>query len=1016
MPSMNTGASRTWRTLEEYAGTPEFQDLVEREFPSLLPETHSPASRRQFLKVMGASVALAGMAGCRWPQETIVPFASRPKGLTPGVPQHFATAMDLSGAARPLIATSYDGRPVKLEGNPEHPASLGGADLLSQAAILGLYDPERSRHPILRDGGGTGSSRTVEDFLQEARAHFRTLGASGGQGLRVLSEASSSQTLARMKREFLHAFPKAVWHEYDPLSRDAEREGTRTAFGTPYRPHYSMDAAEVIVSLGADLLGSHPESVRNARDFASRRRAADGTMNRLYVTESRFTITGGQADHRLPVTEARIASLAWAVANGVFSSGEVSIPAAASALRDRLGSVHVADSEAKVVAGMVRDLLAHRGHGMVAAGPGQGADVHALAHLLNVALGNAGGPVTYTADPDPDRETHVASIGSLATAAASGQVETLVILGGNPAYDAPADHRFADALTRVPHAIHLSLYDDETSRACRWHLPRTHFLESWDDAATWDGTASVVQPLIAPLYGGWTPAELIAFLATGESARGHDLVRQTWRDASEGDAAFDQHWRRVLHDGFAADRRRESMVPSVTGGSWDAVKSPDTAPGIGMEVVFAGDACLHDGRFANNGWLQELPDPSTKLTWGNAALIAPSDAGGLRTGDVVRLSRGGRSMEIPAMILPGQAKGSVAVALGYGRTRGGQVAEGVGADGYAFRTSDLQGYASGVLMEKTGRRAKLAVTQEHHILDDTTQGRGEAARLPTLYRQGTLSEFRHDPAFARHMDHHPPLKSLWKEHSFDGHLWGMSIDLTACNGCSACVVACQAENNIPVVGPREVANGREMHWLRVDRYFTGDPDDPEVGHLPVPCQQCENAPCEQVCPVAATTHTEEGLNDMVYNRCIGTRYCLNNCPYKVRRYNWFHNTKDQEGVRQMANNPEVTVRTRGVMEKCTYCVQRITAVRIQAKNDGRPITDGEITPACAQTCPAKAIVFGDLSDPDSRVQSLREDGRSYVLLEELNIRPRTSYLARLRNPGDGQSAASGDHGHQDHRG
>jgi molybdopterin-containing oxidoreductase family iron-sulfur binding subunit len=607
----------------------------------------------------------------------------------------------------------------------------------------------------------------------------------------------------------------------------------------------------------------------------------------------------------------------------------------------------------------------------------------------------------------------------------AGAVKTLVILGGNPVYDAPADLAFADALAKVPLSMHLSLHEDETSRMCAWHLPRAHALESWGDARGWDGTVVVAQPLIEPLFDGRTPAELVASLAEGRAIPGRDLVRRTWETRYAGTPS-EAGWHKVVHDGFVAGSAWTQSAPGFEGTAPFAREEDLSEPAAGIDLVFLADAKVYDGRFANNGWLQEFPDPMSKITWDNAALVSPATAKewGVAQGNRIRVSRGAQNLDLPVFLMPGQAPNTVAVALGYGRRAGGRLSEGVGVDVHALRTSDAMHVASGVQVAKTGGSHKFASTQSHHAIFNAQQGRGQAQRLPELFREGTIGEYREHPNFAEHRAHTPPLISLFDEHKYDqGHKWGMSIDLSACNGCGACVIACQAENNIPIVGKNEVARGREMHWIRVDRYFKGDDEAPEMRQQPVTCHQCENAPCEQVCPVAATTHSAEGLNDMVYNRCVGTRYCSNNCPYKVRRFNYFNNQtgslelrqKRKEGVTPlegMVYNPDVTVRARGVMEKCTYCVQRIKAVTIPAKNEGRPVKDGEIVPACAQTCPTQAIAFGDLNDPESRIRKMHEHPRSYAMLAELNVRPRTKYLAKVTNPvggGAGHGAPDASH-------
>lgn len=1025
-----------WRSLNELADTAEFRALVEREFPSQASELKNAHSRRAFLQVMGASLSLAGMTGCRWPKETIVPFASRPADRIPGEPDTYATSMEVCGSAQGLLVTSFDGRPTKVEGNPSHPVNgtpgaeraRGSADAFAQAGILEMYDPDRSQ-ALIRQDHGRGFPAGWADFEEFATAHFGNLRAAGGTGLHILRESTASPAFEDLRRRVGQAFPAAAWHEYEPVSRDTERTGARLAFGRPVRTHLDLRRARVIVSLDSDFLVQHPASLAYARDFIEGRRYPDAEgrdreMNRLHVVESRYTITGAKADHRYAVPSSAVPAVAARLAAEVLhvlgASGLTADEAGGwiDGLLPAFDRYLEHPFQAPFVSALAQDLVEHRGDCVLLAGPQQPPEVHALVHLLNGALGNTGRTVRYTEEPDPDRSTHAESMRELTSAMRGGQVQTLLLLGGNPVYNAPADLDFARLLETVPMSIHLSLYYDETSKACTWHLPRAHFLESWGDARAWDGTVSMVQPLIEPLYEGRTPIEILALLSGDPVRKGHDLVRRAHRSNSGGD--FERHWRTTLREGVVPDSGFAPVEPPLSMASVQSFLSgfDPPPPALGrnsLEIVFHPGTFVFDGRFANNGWLQETPDPLTKLTWDNAAVIGPATASALNLagGEVVRLSYRGRTLEMPVYIMPGQAPFSVAVALGYGRSSVGRIGNGTGFNTFALRTSEAPGFDSGLTLEPTGRTHKLAITQEHHAIDDIGQ-KGARERIPTLIREAGIGEFREHPDFAQHFDHHPPLVSLWDEHQYTGHKWGMAIDLTSCIGCSACVVACTAENNVPVVGKERVLEGREMHWIRIDRYFKGDPETAEVKHQPVACVHCENAPCEQVCPVAATVHDSEGLNVMVYNRCIGTRYCSNNCPFKVRRFNFFNYTKGLSPQEKMGKNPDVTVRSRGVMEKCTYCVQRIESVKIQAKNERRAVRDGEIVPACAQTCPTEAIVFGDLNDPGSRVAKLHAQPHSYALLSELNIKPRTRYMARLNNalaePASG-GPAHGDPGH-----
>ncbi|UCC31657.1 MAG: TAT-variant-translocated molybdopterin oxidoreductase [Phycisphaerales bacterium] len=1023
MPPLTTPTSGPtyWRSLDELADTPEFHKFVEGEFPNLTRQLPDSATRRQFLKLMGASLALGGMTGCRWPEEQIAAYANRPEGRTPGVPVRYATAMELGGVAAGLLVTSYDGRPIKIEGNPLHPINRGATDAFAQASVLELYDPDRSKSVIHRDGSQT-LHRTWDEFAAFARSHFQPVRDREGAGLYILSESTSSPSLMAMRARVMDALPQAKWFEYEPISRDNERQGLAMVFRRPYRPHFALDRANAIVCLDADLLMNHPAAIKHARDFTAGRQVdhhgerpdGRGSMNRLYVVESSYTVTGGMADHRYPVRSADVAMIAVHLAAELKARG-LRIPFWQPARGSRPGTTPGAsaakldgtlppDSLRPPIASIADELADHRGRCLIAVGPRQPAEVHALVCALNQALANVGRAVTYTAEPDPDRPTHLEAIASLTADLEAGQVDTVMILGGNPVYDAPADLEFGRLLASAKTSIHLGLHRNETSRSCAWHVPRAHYLETWGDARAYDGTVSIIQPLIRPLYEGKTPCEMLAMMLNEEPANAYDIVRRTFQQF-HGDRDFETSWRRALHDGVVEDTRWRTSGPPVRNGTWVArlrerVKET-AAKREEMEVVFRPDAGVYDGRFANNGWLQELPDPLTKLTWDNAALISPmmAEALDVKTGDMISLRVDGRKLEIAAYVMPGQAPGSMTLPLGYGRWAAGQVGNATGFNTYMLRTTSAMDFAAGAEVTKISRHYKLATTQDHHAIASAVGRRETQSRLGTLIREATVDDYTDDPEFAKHAVHHPPLVSLWEEHKYDrGHQWAMAIDLGVCTGCSACVLACQAENNIPVVGKEEVSRGREMHWIRVDRYFKGEPWAPQLACQPVTCHQCENAPCEQVCPVAATAHSKEGLNDMVYNRCIGTRYCSNNCPYKVRRFNWFNNHKDLTEIEKMIFNPEVTVRSRGVMEKCTYCVQRISAAKIAAKNERRTIRDGEITPACAQVCPTRAIVFGDLNDSASRVAKLHAADRAYTMLAELNVKPRTKYLARLRNP------------------
>jgi MoCo/4Fe-4S cofactor protein with predicted Tat translocation signal len=944
-----------WRSLEEIASTAEFRAFVEDEFPNRTPDWNNPASRRRFLTLMGASVALAGASGCTvQPREMIVPYVRQPEEVVPGNPLFYATAMSTAGIATGLLIESHLGRPTKVEGNPLHPASLGATDAAMQASLLTLYDPDRSQ-AVTRNGAISDWG----NFLAALTGARDIAGLKQGSGFRILTGTVTSPTLASQVKEFLSAYPGAKWHQYEPCGRHSARGGASMAFGRAVNTIYRFDRADVVVSLDADFLCSGmPGGVRYARDYSARRRAAAADPGvqapRLYVAEGTPSITGGIAEHRFRMRSAEVETFASALMHDPTSA-------------------------------VAKDLDAHRGSSIVLAGEHQSPRVHAIAHALNQSYGNAGKTVLYTDAVESNPVDELASLGELIADMRNGAVEVLLILGGNPVYDAPADLNFLDAMKKVPFRAHLGLYSNETAAWCHWHVPEAHYLESWSDARAYDGTVSLVQPLIAPIYEGKTPHEIFNVLNSQADRSAHDTVRDYWQGQHKG-KDFDDFWRISLHDGVVAGTAFAEMNPP-------AAKVLDTAASAaaGLEIVFRPDPAVGDGAMSNNAWLQEMPKPQNKMTWDNAVWFSPKSAEryGVTTGDVIEIALRGRKVDAPVWIMPGHADESITVHFGYGRARAGKIADGVGFNAYAIRNSASPWIDSGVEITRKSRGYKFATTQHTQTMEE---------RDP--FRVATFSEYHNDPQFAR-----PPEDQVSDTHTMfplwdysNRHKWGMSIDLTACVGCQACTIACQSENNISVVGKEDVAKGRHMNWIRVDRYYHGGLDDPQMYFQPVPCMHCENALCELVCPVAATVHSAEGLNEMVYNRCVGTRYCSNNCPYKVRRFNFFlyadWDTQSLFGSR----NPDVTVRSRGVMEKCSYCIQRINRAKIDAEKQDRPLADGEIVTACQQACPTQAIVFGDLNDANSRVSKLKKQQRDYSLLEELNTRPRTTYLARLRNP------------------
>ncbi len=987
-----------WRSLQQLADTDEFRASVENEFPAGIEVEQDGVSRRRFLQIMSASMAMATLAGCRWPEEKIVPFVKRPAGMDPGTPMQFATTMERGPNTLSVLATSYDGRPIKIDGNPDVDLSRGATDVFAQASVLDVYDPDRSQKVIRRENG-TDTDSSWADFA----AFLGGGGAGVTSQVAVLTEATSSPSVMGLLGKARAAGVKIYLHE--PVCRRNEIAGVAMAFGQPAKPQLDLSQAQVIVDFDANVLQDHASALRNNKQFAAGRDAESGKMNRLYSFEPSFSTTGGMADHRFPTAAADIAPTVWALAAQLFLVEGLPLPSNAGIKYGDLTKWKEHAARIPHLDAVARDLIAHRGHSLLVAGLRQDPEVHAALHIMNRALGNIGRTISFL----PLEMPELKFIEDLTADLNRGGIRTVMILGGNPVFTAPADLDFATALQKAPVRIHLSSHDDETSAMCTWHLPRAHYLESWGDATGWDGTRLAVQPLIEPLYDGRTVTEVLS-LAFEETPRAaFTIARDTFfaqeggkgsAPATDADEDFEKKWRKFIHDGQVRDSAPAARTLTLAGRPIPEPKMDAGLSAQNLEIIFAQDPSLFDGRYANNAWLQEMPDFMTKLTWDNAALIGPATADelGVKHGEVASLDYQGRQLEMAVYVLPGQAKNSVVLPLGYGRTRGGQVAEGAGFNTYALRTSDALHRGVGLKLTHTGRVYPLSTTQDHHAIDEA--GAQEIQRrVPGLVREGTIEHYKENDHFVDHLGvHSPPLKSLWKEWDYSGHKWGMGVDLNTCTGCNACVIGCQAENNVAVVGKDEVGRGREMSWIRMDRYFLGDPEDPKVVQQAVACAQCEMAPCEQVCPVAATMHTQEGLNAMVYNRCVGTRYCSNNCPYKVRRFNWFNNFEDLTETQKMVHNPDVTVRARGVMEKCTFCVQRIERARVQARVEGREIQEGDIQTACQQTCPADAIVFGDLNDPNSRVSRMREKNRSYDLLNYLHLKPRMFYLARIRNP------------------
>jgi len=995
-----------WRSLDEVAETPAFEKFLEDEFP--YRKDIPGLERRDFLKLMGASMLMAGLAGCRMlPHERIVPYVKAPVGVVPGRPMFYATAWPFRGYGEGLLVEQYEGRPIKVEGNPAHPSSLGASTALAQASILGLYDPDRARNVIYGQ-----EVKTWEEFFAAAHAELAQQKATQGTGVRILTETVTSPTLAAQIRSFLAAFPGAKWHQYEPVARDSVRLGARMAFGRDVDTIYDFSSAERILSLECDFLVNEPGSQRYAREFIAKRvpEGPNSAMNRLYVVDSTPTLAGAMADHRLPAKASEIDAIARALYQRLAPE--------APALGAQTPGVPGAWLDA-----VVEDLQMHRGRSLVLVGEHQPPHVHALGHAINAILGNVGRTVRYVEPVEAEPVEQMESLRDLVEAMSRGEVNMLLIFGGNPVYDAPADLNFGQALENVLFTFKLGLELDETAVKCKWFAPEAHYLESWGDIRAHDGTVSVIQPLILPLYGGRTASEVLAALLKRPTP-GYDLVRQTARSwPHEGD--FEAFWQQVLSEGVVAGTASPEVQPQLDSGL--VAKLPAPARSEGIEINFRPDHSLWDGRFANNGWLQELPKPLTTVTWDACVYLSPSMAQErqLQNGDIVKVESGMAAIEGPVFIMPGHPKESLTLNLGFGRWATGTI--GSAEPGYyanRLRTSRSPWLTSGAQLTKTGNIMAVAAVQSHWSME----GRD-------IVRMGDLATMRENPNFKPEHDEGDPKElgmTLYDDQLFEGGedpQWGMTVDLGACIGCNACVTACQAENNIPTVGKRQVVRHREMHWIRIDRYYgprngSGDLDNPTTLLQPMLCQHCENAPCEPVCPVAATTHSRDGLNQMVYNRCVGTRYCSNNCPYKVRRFNYLNYTDNNPqfsnvtmdikhvpgpmhspkasgiSLLKLLNNPDVTVRGRGVMEKCTYCVQRISEARIKAKKEQRPIADGEVMTACQQACPTRAITFGNIRDKGSAVSKMKANPRHYGVLTMLNTRPRTTYLARVLNPNE----------------
>jgi len=986
---------RYWRSIDELAGTAEFQAAVEKEFPSAAQEWVDPVSRRGFMKLMGASLALAGLAGCtKQPDEPIYPYVKQPEDLILGKPMYFATAHPFVTGAVPLLVKTDQFRPIKIDGNPEHPYNQGSSDPFTQATLLDLYDPDRSQHVTYR-----GENREWAEFAVEFRN--KVLSTKDGTGIYFLSETITSPTLARQWREVQKSYPKAKLVQYDPAIAGAD-----TPFESGFAAQYNLADADVIVSLDADFLSgaSYPGFHKLVREYAARRKNPE-SLNRLYAIESTPTTTGLKAEHRLGLRASEIPVFANELLCAINDEESFIAPA----------YVWTAE-QSKFIAALVKDLKAHAGKCVII--PGLSPGLGMMAEFLNKALNNVGKTVTAWQGAGSDiGSDQIGEMKGLITDLNAGKVDWLVILNANPIYSAPADLEFATVLNKAKTVAHLGAHVDETGQVSHWHIPSAHFLESWSDARAYDGTASIIQPMIDPLYGGKTSHHFFQALLAEPGLSPYEAVRETWKPIIKGD--FETGWRKALHQGWIDGSASDMVMPSKMSASGPYghegsyhLGSPN--PKDSLEIIFRPDPNVYDGRWSNVGWLQELPKPVTNLSWDNAAIVSGATLTkyGLEEDDIVELTVNGRSVKAPVIVAPGHPDNSVTVHMGYGRSFAGRVGSGAGFNAYLIRPAASPFYAVGSMKKVEGKWG-VAITkshfQDHRPKQFGGQGNGnnsleadEAISERGIIRYATLDEYKANPGFANEgpgrdkTDKNNTLFPNWEYN--EANAWGMSIDMNSCTGCNACIVGCYAENNIPVVGKQQVRIGRNMQWLRIDTYFEGDLAAPRAHFQPMACQHCENAPCEQVCPVGATVHTPEGLNAMVYNRCVGTRYCSNNCPYKVRRFNFLLFSDFETESLKLMRNPDVSVRSRGVMEKCSYCVQRIQSAKIDADKENRRVRDGEIVTACQQACPASAISFGNINDKQSKVAKLQADERSYQVLADLNTRPRTKYVAAVLNP------------------
>jgi len=980
-----------WKSLKDISSEDDYNRFLKQSEHNV----DNGLSRRNFLSLIAASVALAGLEGCKKPVQKIIPYVEAEIGTIPGIPKYYASTLPFKNNALGVVIENHDERPVKVEGNEKHPTSLGKSNSFAQASTLEMYDPDRARGVKFK-----GKKVDWNEYLNFAKS----INDGNGKGLAVLMQESSSPTIKSIQEDFKKNLPNADWVVYESVNNENLYDGIELAFSKRLQPLYRLEKAQIIVSLGSDFLGVDDNNIYHTRKFAQNRNIVDenSTMNRLYVAESSISSTGSSADHRLNVPQHEMENLLAELAYELKQLGL------------KIEAKKVKSSNNLWVKAAAKDLFDGRGESIIIGGSSLSKEFHQLIALINY---NLKAPIDYY-PLNMSQVSSVKNFESLCKDMKDGKINNLIILGANPVYDSPVDFDFAESLKKVKNSVHLTNIIDETSKLCSWNIAMNHYFECWGDAMTYDGHVSIVQPQIMPLFDSKSIIQVLSPIVHSKEQSAYDTVKNVWKSKIVKSGNFEREWDKVLHDGLYKKPIFKKVNVKPASKISTAVLNNYSLDNDKFEIVFCPSSSVYDGRYANNGWLQEIPKPITSLTWDNAALISIKVAKKLniKNGQMLEISVGDNSINIPAFITPGQNQKSITLELGYGRKFNGRIGNEVGFNVYPLRSSDSPSFILNGSIKVLNETYPLASTQDHHGLEDDKYAapgfddlanKETQSRIPELVKQSTLDYYKDNPDWVQKKveQHKPDKKRSWADHSMynpdwdysKGPQWGMSIDLTSCTSCNACSIACQSENNIPVVGKQQVMNGREMHWIRIDNYFAGDPDNPEVSTQSVACVHCELAPCESVCPVAATTHSSDGVNQMTYNRCLGTRYCANNCPYKVRKFNFYNYTRDLPEVVQMAMNPDVSIRFRGVMEKCTYCYQRISSARITAENEGREIKDGDFQVACQQSCPADAIKFGDINDPNSEVSKAKRRNRDYALLAHLGTAPRTTYLAKIRN-------------------